>query len=220
MNKFYKKLFSAVVFLVIFLVVFVYFLQTQQKPNGPTSNENRNITFDAESGDYGINFFDIENEEVRVYDSGNEIASLSEDRLELTDDSYALESLAWSNSGSIWFGAKLGIQLIHVYSYDPSTDSLEMFDVTELNMTSDECALNPATKMIVYSDYNFAFEIQDDETLSDIPNNLYIYDLESEEKELVMSSESRHRFNPTWINDNTVEYIDPKTGKRIQKNWK
>jgi hypothetical protein len=214
-NKHVQKI-GVIALGIAILVVLGYFLQTPQGPERQIDNENENMTFDSRSGNYGANFSDIENEQVIIYESGDKIATLSEEQLELSDDNYALETLAWSDADQLWLGSKLGIKLMKVHTYNPSTDVLEVFDVSELNMTSDEYALNPATKMIVYSDYNFAFETRDDEDLSDTPNKLYVYNLESKEEEVIATSHARHRFQPEWVNDGAVEYDDPETGERVE----
>lgn len=156
-------------------------------------------------------------ERVFFVDGNGDVITLTENELNLSDDNYALEHMGWSDN-TYWFGTKLGIQLLNIYSYNLNDQSLYSFDVSSLNITGHEFALNCKIQTLVYSDYHFVFDADSELKLYDQPNTLYLYNLETKSIRTLLTSTKRHEFLPTWVDNSTIEYNYPDGENRVSQS--
>jgi len=141
-----------------------------------------------------------------INSNGDDLKILETGRLALSDDS-SLEYLAMTDD-SLWLGSVQGIGLMNVYAYTFGADELRSWDVSELKMNSHEYAMNTDVALVAFSDYQFAFDTDSEKSLEDIPNALFLYNLEDGSKRLLVTSKKRHAFEPEWVNASTIEFND------------
>mgnify|MGYP001570347197 CR=1 FL=1 len=81
-----------------------------------------------------------------------------------------------------------------------------------------EYVLNPETKKLAYSDYPPLFDADSVEEFKQSGKkvSLSVYDLVTDEKTVINTSITK-KFNPKWIDENTLEYDDPKGEGRVKK---
>lgn len=147
--------------------------------------------------------------------SGGVISTFSTQGLGLGND-HNIDPLIWDD-GEVWLTVNVARQLSLLLQHNPDAQTTNQFSVSELSIVGHDFDLNPSTKTVIYSDHVPALDTLDEKELNDTSNNLYLHNLETEEEEHITSSQSRHRFNPKWIDGTTIEYNDPETGERVEK---
>lgn len=135
---------------------------------------------------------------------GSKIQTLDIGRLAFSED-FSLEFLAMTND-TLWLGAKQGIALMNIHAYTFRSNELINWDVSGLGMSGHEYGVNTDIALVVFSDYQFAFDADTEKDLESVPNSLFLYDLNSSSKRLLVTSTRRHEFEPTWIDASTIEY--------------
>lgn len=152
---------------------------------------------------------------VAILDSqGNEISTLDTERLSLTDE-FSLSYLAMTDN-AIWLGAKQGIALMKIHTYTFKTNELISWDVSGLEMSGHDYSLNTDVALVVFSDYQFAFDADRERDLESLSNSLFLYDLNGGTKRLLVTSTKRHEFEPTWIDVSTIEFNAIDKEERMQ----
>ena len=111
-----------------------------------------------------------------------------------------------------WFGAAQGMQAVSVFSLDTQTVAVTQYPISELHAAVGEVSLDPGLLRLAYSDYKPRLDT--DSTTAQAAS-LYIYDLTTKQKSVVVSATVKRPFAPTWANDGSLEYNDPTGSGRI-----
>lgn len=145
-------------------------------------------------------------EEVAILDpSGNAVQILlSPESLSLRSE-LTLSYLAITNVG-LWLSETQGTNLVNVIGYDFDSGAIQRWNVEGVDIGTHDSDLNSEKQLMVFSDYQFAFDDETDVELVDTPNSLYLYDLNNGSKRLLVSSTKRHEFEPEWINNSEIEF--------------
>lgn len=129
-----------------------------------------------------------------------------------------IELSKWSSDGTVFWG-----NLFHTYSLEGfykvhiNSWTINNYETSSLGISNDY-DLNENNGEIIYSNYPVFFVAGDEENYqnSGTKLNLNIYNLETKNKQLISTSISK-KFEPKWIDENTIEYNDPNSEQRIQK---
>lgn len=152
---------------------------------------------------------------VAILDSqGNETYTLDTERLSLTDE-FSLSYLAMTDN-ALWLGTKQGIALMNIHTYTFKTNELMSWDVSGLEMSGHDYSVNTDVALVVFSDYQFAFDADSERNLESLSNSLFLYDLNGGTKRLLVTSKKRHEFEPTWIDVSTIEFNAIDKEERMQ----
>jgi hypothetical protein len=126
--------------------------------------------------------------------------------------------LRWSNDGRHLWG-KVSFTAYPQFFYKISTESwnAETYDISNLGVNSD-FDLNADRAKVAYSNYPTFFDVDSELEYEHSGGkvNLQIYDLESENNQVIATS-TVEKFAPAWKDENTLEYNDPHRENRIQR---
>lgn len=121
----------------------------------------------------------------------------------------------WSGDGKSFWG-KLAFTAYpkQFFKVDTVNWKIIKYNVSSLNLNIGETALNPNLEKIVYSDAPVVFDVDSAEEFKQSQQmvTLYLYDLNSERKEIIDTSTAEW-FSPRWLDNETIEYS--KRGKKI-----
>jgi len=127
-----------------------------------------------------------------------------------------INPLIWGQN-SFWFVAIVPPYPVAFIKVE--TDSFELieFDVEDVGIGM-EYIINPDIQKLAYSDYPPLFDEDsaNEYKASGKKVTLYIYDLETDEKKIINTSVTK-KFNPTWIDERTLEYDNPQGEGRMKK---
>jgi len=124
----------------------------------------------------------------------------------------------WSGDGRFFWGDLFfTAHPQQFFKVDTTNWKIIKYNVSSLHLNSTETSFNPNFEKIVYSNAPAVFDVESAEEFkqSQQPVTLYLYDLNSEEKEVIDTSVAEW-FNPKWLDNNTIEYT--KGGERT--TWK
>ncbi|QZY54542.1 hypothetical protein [Crassaminicella profunda] len=159
-------------------------------------------------------------DEVRLIDDkGNVLKAYTIDQLEKNNEcEFGLGLLEWTEDNkSFWTYSAVGPDTESLFKININSWDVEKFDNSYLPMGMGlEWELNPNNEMIVYSDYPVIFDILDYDAFKNSKEkvNLYIHDLRNKHTKKITTSITKE-FLPTWINDDTIEFENPKGAGRI-----
>lgn len=128
--------------------------------------------------------------------------------------------LAWGQN-SIWLDNTLGPNLAGLVNVDTKTYAVTKYDLKHdlKDLPAEpEFAFNTQSEKLAFSNYPALFDVDgaNDYKKSGEKVNLQIYDLNTKKQQLIDTSITK-RFNPEWIDQNTLEYNDPNGKGRVQK---
>ncbi len=123
-----------------------------------------------------------------------------------------LSPLMWHGQ-VVWFGATEGLSLIRLFSLDAISGSMTSYDLSGLGATREDSALDPASRLFVYSDYRPRLDTGDPTRQM---ATLFVYDLAKRKKISLISASVTRAFEPKWIDGTMVEYNDPSGTGRVQ----
>lgn len=127
--------------------------------------------------------------------------------------------LKWSNDGIQFWGNLFFTAYPQVfYKINTNSWSVDKYDISNLGFFSGDYDLNSNNGKIAYSNYPAMFDVDSAKEYeeSGAKVNLKIYDLKTGKQQLVSTSITR-KFEPKWVDSNTLEYNDPNSDSRIQK---
>lgn len=124
--------------------------------------------------------------------------------------------LAWGQD-SIWLANKFGSRLTGLAKVDTKKYTVSKYDLANL-LVGNELAINVYSEKLAFSNYPALLDVNNAEKYekSGAKVNLKIYDLNTGTQQLVATSITK-KFEPKWIDKNTLEYNDPNSGNRVQK---
>jgi hypothetical protein len=124
--------------------------------------------------------------------------------------------LAWGQN-SIWMDNTFGPTLTGLVKIDTKTYAVTKYDLTDLP-AGPEFTIDAYSEKLAFSNYPALLDVgsAEDYENSDAKVNLQVYDLNTKKQQLIATSITK-RFEPKWIEKNTLEYNDPNSEKRIQK---
>lgn len=128
--------------------------------------------------------------------------------------------LQWTSDGKGFFGNIFmpsgGVDSL--YKVDTGTWDVAKYDLSKLTYGFSDRALNPMGSLYTYSTYPLIMDADIQKGFEDSRKKvtLYVYDLDTKKITEIASSAAK-RFNPVWIDDNTLEYDNPDGSGRITK---
>jgi hypothetical protein len=175
--------------------------------NGALLYEGKGLDFRvAPDGHVVAVFAGSSPDEVAILDPGGIAVQilLTKESLDLNSD-YSLSYLSMANDG-LWLSEAQGIQRMNVIGYDFDSGKINRWNISDAPIGIHESDFNPETLLLVYSDYQFAFDQDTEDGLKDTEVSLYVYDLNSGSKRLLVTSVKRHEFEPKWVSDYEIEF--------------
>lgn len=128
------------------------------------------------------------------------------------------DPIKWSNS-NFWVSNHFGPAILNIVKIDAINFQTTKFDLSDMCPSSFEFDLNPIKEKIACSDYIFQYTSEDGEEYerSGAKVNLFVYDLNSKSQQIIATSITS-RFEPQWLDENTLEYNNPNgTGRLIKQ---
>lgn len=168
-----------------------------------TGDENNQLIFLADKGN-----------ELKRYNTMDFITGQ-----ESNDDSPRIGLLKWSDNSENFWGTLYELSwTVTIFNININTWTVNKYDISKLSVSmGPEAALNANKGLLLYSDYPVMFDVTSVESFenSKKPVNLYVYDLKNQSQQQISSSIAK-RFNPTWVDDNTIEFDAPNSTERQQ----
>ncbi len=145
---------------------------------------------------------------VKVF-NGKELGIKNQDNCPFTE-------IIPSSDGNVWIstGATAGIDTIS--KIDAKTFQVTKFDLSSLGINSKEFSLNAGRDRIAFSDYPLIFDVESANALLKKKFTLFVYDLKTKKKQTVAASVGKE-FSPSFSDEKTLEYNNPKGDDRIKK---
>lgn len=149
---------------------------------------------------------------VFINNDGKELAKFTAEDLEVD----YIDPLVWGDD-SFWLAEKALPVPTSFIKIDREDFTVSKFSI-EVDDVGPEYTLNPNTQKLAYSDYPPLFDTDSIEEFekSGKKTTLKVYDLVSDEVEVITTSVTK-KFNPEWIDNNTLEYDNPTGEGRITK---
>ena len=163
-------------------------------------------------GDNILRIIDINTGEVKFIASVGTVIhpDLSE---ELTRLNFGPEE--WSGDGKFFWGSFAIIAYPQqFFKVDTMNWEIKKYNVSSLNLNTGELALNPNFEKLIYSDAPLVFDAYSAEEFKQSQRkvSLYLYDLDSERKEIIDTSTAEW-FSPRWLDNEIIEYS--KKGEKV-----
>lgn len=159
---------------------------------------------------------ELESEKVKFEASVSKL--LHPDFSEEEPSKFEIDLVGWSNNGkSFWGGLWIAAYPQELFKIDVTNWEITKYNLSQLYpLNSKEFRFNLNMERIIYTDAPtcFDFECVEDFQKSKLPVNIYLYDLNSQKKEIIDTSFGEW-FNPAWLDDYTLEYT--KNNQRIEK---
>lgn len=148
-----------------------------------------------------------------IKNDGTSLKSFNPNQLGM--DSFRL--IRWVNS-IFWISSGFGPGIQSIAKIDAINFQSTKFDVSNLSITVDEFDLNSTKEKIAFSNYPAMFDVDSVQEYerSETKVNLIVYDLNSKGQQIITTSIAK-RFEPKWLNENTLEYNNPSGAERITK---
>lgn len=168
----------------------------------------------------GLNFTPIENEKYIVIDTNDEISIIDVsgkiikqfpvEELYVNEDVPIISVYAYLNN-QLWLDNTFGPSLMGFTKIDLTSYDISKIDLTELPI-GPEYALNMSTGKIAGSNYPALLDSisAEDFYSSNEVITLIVYDPNTKEQEIIDTSITK-RFNPHWIDENTLQYSNPES---------
>lgn len=152
-----------------------------------------------------------------IGNNGNILKSFNKEQLKVQ---YEISPIKWSSS-YFWMGdaGPVGI-LQSIKKINAINFQITDFDVSSLFASDsfNSFDLNATAEKIVFDNRPFMFDVDSEKQYeqSGAKVSLTVYDLNTKVKQVIATSITK-RFNPKWINNNTIEYDNPNGEGRITK---
>lgn len=179
----------------------------QTQDNGVMLYEGQGLDFRVAPDGHVVSVFTGSSpDEVVILDPNGEAVQirLTKEFLELNPD-YSLSYLSMTNE-DLWLSETQGVKRMNVIGYNFDSAEISRWNISDVPVGIHESDFNPERLLVVFSDYQFAFDQDTEEGLKDTSVSLYVYYLEDESKRLLVTSPKRHEFNPKWIGDKEIEF--------------
>jgi hypothetical protein len=121
-----------------------------------------------------------------------------------------MNPLLWQE-GLLWFSTNQAIALFDLVSVNTSDFTVTKQDLSTLQISGSEFALRPSGRLLVFSDYKSNLEA--DPPVRDA--TLFLYDLTTKTQTQLVTVSTSRPFEPSWVDDKTIEYNDPDGAGRI-----
>jgi len=128
-----------------------------------------------------------------------------------------IQPIAWTTGGTFFWGSLYQtVNILTFFRVIAETWEVNSYDVDTLKINSSDYALNPASGMLVYSDFPAVFDVDTYQHVkrSKMRIHLYLYDLISGESTLLATTYSKD-FEPKWLSSRTIEVNNPEGEGRI-----
>lgn len=124
--------------------------------------------------------------------------------------------LAWGTN-SIWIDNTIGPSLTGLAKIDTQTYSITKYDLSGLP-AGPEFTINVYKEKIAFSNYPAMFDVDSAQEYerSGAKVNLVVYDLKTKAQQQIATSITK-KFEPKWIDENTLEYNNPNGTGRLTK---
>lgn len=160
-----------------------------------------------------------DNHLVFIDERGKEIIKFDIEDMNIKDKDLTIFPYGWSDDGTQFWG-KLSNTYDVNYFFNVDLDNIEVktYDVSNLDFNIDY-SLNTNTGILCYSDYPMLLDDVSEKDFMDSNKEVILktYNLKTKE-EITLDKSITKEFQPKWLNENTIEYNDPKGIDRINKN--
>lgn len=153
-----------------------------------------------------LNLLDNEGIKIKTYRSSELIVN--------PDERLAYDFLAWGPD-SIWLDNTFGPSLTGLAKVDTKTFLVTRYDLASLQ-TGPEYTINVYKEKIAFSNYPALFDADGAKEYlkSGAKVNLIVYDLKNKTQQQIAISITK-RFEPRWLDANTLEYNNPNSEGRL-----
>lgn len=179
----------------------------QTQDDGEILYEGQGVDFRVAPDGHSIAVFaGASPDEVVILDPNGDAVQvlLTKEFLDLNSD-YSLSYLTMTNKG-LWLSETQATQRMNVIGYDFDSGEIRRWDISDTPVGIHESDFNPESLLIVYSDYQYAFDQETEQELTDTPVALYLFNLADGSKRLLVTSAKRHEFDPKWIDEAEIEF--------------
>lgn len=167
----------------------------------------------SEGGMRLIRIYNGNGEEVKIYAS-QDLGNTSVENTAKTIPNL----INWSDdSRSLWGVNTLGATIDSFFKIDTIMWNPFIFNVQDYPIQVQEYYLNTNNDKVVYSDYPITFDGDSSDEFKDSGTDVHLFILNlmnNQQKEIATSKAKR--FEPKWIDNDTVEYNDPENEERIE----
>ncbi len=124
--------------------------------------------------------------------------------------------IKWANS-NFWVSSGSGRGISNIVKIEAINFQTTKFDISSLSITGG-FDLNPIKEKIAFSNYPAMFDVESAKEYerSGAKVNLIVYDLKIKAQQIIATSITK-QFEPKWLDENTLEYINPNGTGRITK---
>lgn len=124
--------------------------------------------------------------------------------------------LAWGQN-SVWLDNTYGPSIMGLVKIETNTYAVTKYDLQDLP-AGPEYTINVYSEKLAFSNYPAFFDVAGAREYenSEAKVNLKVYDLKTRQQQHVATSIAK-KFEPKWINENTLEYNDPNSDSRVKK---
>ena len=127
--------------------------------------------------------------------------------------------LKWSdNSENLWGILAEGSWIETIFSINIGTWEVKKYSTGNLPLGL-EFELNANRGILLFSDYPILLDVFSESEYNSSKKSvkLYVYDLDTQRQQTISTSITK-RFNPKWLDDNTIEFDSPNgNGRQIYK---
>ena len=118
----------------------------------------------------------------------------------------------------LWLADQETVDISGFVRIDSGSMAVKRYDLSQLDLSDEDYALNTTLLRLAYSDYPAIFDTDEahDFEKRKTPVTLYVYDLTTKHR-LFIARTIAKPFNPEWANPSTLEYDNPRGKGRIQK---
>lgn len=160
----------------------------------------------------------ITNEELKLLNNNGKLLKSfqSAEVIANPQDSPMFGFLAWGQN-AVWLDNTFGPSLMGLAKVDTNTYAVTKYNLQDLP-AGPEFTINVYSEKLAFSNYPALFDVDSAREYeeSGAKVNLQIYDLMTNEHQQIATSITK-RFDPKWVNRNTLEYNDPNSDSRTQK---
>lgn len=156
-------------------------------------------------------------EEFNLLDNnGNKIKTFKADEVLVSPAGPQFEVVAWAPN-AVWLDNTFGPNLTGLVKIDTSAFTIVKYDLSHLPAGT-EYAFNVKKEKVAFSNYPAFFEVESLEEYerSGSKVNLIVYDLQTKAQGQIATSIAK-KFEPAWIDENTLEYNNPSGEGKITK---
>ena len=149
--------------------------------------------------------------------TGKKLKTFSDKDIKIFPDKSPLYGFTAWGTDEIWLSNAFGPNINALVKISLINYSITQYDLSNLQIGS-EYDYNPSSQKLVFSTYPAIYDsISFDEYIqSGSKVSLFLYDLNDKTKTQIAEAITK-RFNPVWVNENTLEYNNPLGENKISK---